>query len=251
MTDAAVAAGDEVLLFDVLDGQTQAAVGRQLIRLAGGAPLFAVGSSGLDYALAAAWTADGVIEGEAAFDAPGAVERIAVVSGSVSPTTERQIMTAARDGFDAIAVDPRQLVLPERRAAIDDAVAAGERSLAAGRSVILHTAMGPRSDLGAAIDDQPGGRHAIGAALGTVLRELIARQGITRAVIAGGDTSSHALRKLGIDALTTLLPLPATPGSPLCRAYAEDPAFDGLEIALKGGQIGRDDYFPAIRDGRR
>ena len=43
---------------------------------------------------------------------------------------------------------------------------------------------------------------------------------------------------------------PRTPGSPLCRAHAEDAAFDGLEIALKGGQIGGDAYFLDIRDGK-
>ena len=50
-----------------------------------------------------------------------------------------------------------------------------------------------------------------------------------------------------IFALTTRLPLPATPGSPLCLAHSDDKAFDGLEIALKGGQVGKDDYFIKIQ----
>jgi uncharacterized protein YgbK (DUF1537 family) len=45
------------------------------------------------------------------------------------------------------------------------------------------------------------------------------------------------------------LPLPTTPGSPLCFAHSEAKAFDGLEIALKGGQVGDDDYFEKIRSG--
>lgn len=32
-------------------------------------------------------------------------------------------------------------------------------------------------------------------------------------------------------------------------AHSTDPAIDGLEIALKGGQIGTEAYFSAIRDG--
>ena len=40
-----------------------------------------------------------------------------------------------------------------------------------------------------------------------------------------------------------------TPGSPLSTAYSTDPAFDGMEVALKGGQVGNDDYFVRIRDG--
>jgi uncharacterized protein YgbK (DUF1537 family) len=46
-----------------------------------------------------------------------------------------------------------------------------------------------------------------------------------------------------------LVPLPQTPGSPLCRVHSHDPNVDGLEIALKGGQIGSDSYFETIRQG--
>ena len=52
---------------------------------------------------------------------------------------------------------------------------------------------------------------------------------------------------LGIDALTAIAPV--APGSPLCRAHSTDPARDGLQIALKGGQVGGDDFFCAVRDG--
>jgi 3-oxoisoapionate kinase len=45
------------------------------------------------------------------------------------------------------------------------------------------------------------------------------------------------------------LPLPTTPGSPLCVAHSDHRTFDGLEIGLKGGQVGNDDYFVKIRDG--
>ncbi|TIR63169.1 MAG: four-carbon acid sugar kinase family protein, partial [Mesorhizobium sp.] len=43
--------------------------------------------------------------------------------------------------------------------------------------------------------------------------------------------------------------LPASPGSPLCVAHSSIAAIDGLEVALKGGQVGTDRYFSAIRDG--
>ena len=110
-------------------------------------------------------------------------------------------------------------------------------------------ALGPSSDIGGEIDNIQGARHAIGRALGRIQRFLIEQAHLTRAVIAGGDTSSHALRQLSIYALTTRLPLLATPGSPLCLAHSEETAFDKLEIALKGGQVGGDDYFSRIRDG--
>ena len=114
--------------------------------------------------------------------------------------------------------------------------------------MIVYTALGPETDIGDQFEE-PGARHAIGKALGRIERALVEQAGLRRGVIAGGDTSSHALAELDIYALTTLLPLPATPGSPLCLAYSDDKAIDGLQIALKGGQVGGDDYFSQIRRG--
>ena len=87
----------------------------------------------------------------------------------------------------------------------------------------------------------------IGSGLGRVLDTLVREARLTRVVISGGDTSGHAAAMLGIDALTAIAPV--APGSPLCRAYAPDPARDGLQLALKGGQVGADDFFCAVRDG--
>ena len=87
----------------------------------------------------------------------------------------------------------------------------------------------------------------IGSGLGRVLDSVVREAKLRRAVISGGDTSSHAASMLGIDALTAVAPM--APGSPLCRAHSTDPTRDGLEIALKGGQVGGDDFFCAVRDG--
>ena len=66
-------------------------------------------------------------------------------------------------------------------------------------------------------------------------------------VVAGGDTSSYATQELGLYGLEMLAEL--TPGAPLCRGYSDDPRFDGLEIALKGGQMGQANYFGMARGG--
>lgn len=244
-----LAASNDVLLLDVADDLQQRAVGRQLVRLQQSGSRFAVGSSGIEYALAAAWTEDGIISGTSDFKSPGAADRIAVVSGSVSPTTERQILHAEQSGFVRIAIDPQSMVRAGGDAAITQATEQAEQALGSGRSVILHTALGPSSDVGASFAGLDGARHMIGQGLGRLLAGLVRSQGLSRAVIAGGDTSSHALRELGIFALTTCLPLPQTPGSPLCTAHSDDRAFDGLQIALKGGQVGGDGYFANIRAG--
>jgi uncharacterized protein YgbK (DUF1537 family) len=245
--DAVLSQGAKIVLFDVADIATQSRVGRQLARLCTDRAVFAVGSSGVEYALLAEWARSGRIAGPGRFAEPGPVDRIAVVSGSCSLTTARQIHHAKTHGFDAVEVDPRGLASGET-ALIDRAISEGLKSLVQGRSVVLFTALGPETDVGAQFGSV-GARHAIGRALGQIEHALIARAGLRRAVIAGGDTSSHALRQLGVYALTTCLPLPATPGSPLCLAHSDDKTFDGLEIALKGGQVGGDDYFCKIRSG--
>ncbi|NTF45602.1 four-carbon acid sugar kinase family protein [Rhizobium rhizogenes] len=242
--------GDGILLMDVDSPETQAAAGRQLWRLKGKGDAFVAGSSGVEYALLNAWREQGLIGPKPDFQQPGKVERLAVVSGSVSPTTERQIRWATTEGFEGIAVDPLELIGENAERALEMAANAGAASLKEGRSVILHTALGPSADRGGDIDRIPGARHRLGQALGILLRRLIEQEGLGRAVIAGGDTSSHALQELRVDALTTLLPLPQTPGSPLCTAHGSHAPTNGLQIALKGGQVGTDDYFAQIRDGR-
>src|SRR5690606_20904502 len=75
-----------------------------------------------------------------------------------------------------------------RREAIASAVA----HLREGRSVIVHTGEVRDLALPAA---------TVGTGLGSIVRSLVSQTGVRRIVIAGGDTSSHAVRALGIEAL--------------------------------------------------
>ncbi|MCF6099088.1 four-carbon acid sugar kinase family protein [Mesorhizobium muleiense] len=246
--DRLLADGTNIVLLDVASLESQALAGKEIWRVRRPGA-FVVGSSGIEYALLAEWAANRTVRAEPSFSPPGAADRIAVVSGSCSPTTERQIRHALTDGFDGVAVDPVELVSEASSDAIARAAASGRASLEAGRSVVLYTALGPAADRGAEIDRQEGARHKLGRGLGELLRELTIELKLQRVVIAGGDTSSHALGQMGVDALTVRMPLPASPGSPLCVAHSRVKAIDGLEIALKGGQVGTDRYFCAIRDG--
>ncbi|CAN7639048.1 four-carbon acid sugar kinase family protein [Mesorhizobium caraganae] len=249
--DRLFAEGTDIVLVDVDSGETQALAGKEIWRVRKPGGFFVVGSSGIEYALLAAWVSNGTVSAEPKFSPPGAADRVAVVSGSCSPTTERQIRHALTDGFDGIEVDPVELISEASGDAIARAVSAGRSSLEAGRSVVLYTALGPVADRGAEIDRQEGARHKLGRGLGELLRALTIEQNLQRVVIAGGDTSSHALGQMGVDALTVRMPLPASPGSPLCVAHSRIKAIDGLEVALKGGQVGTERYFSAIRDGLR
>ena len=101
---------------------------------------------------------------------------------------------------------------------IDAAVEAGLRHLAEGRSVVLYSALGQAADRGGELDAASGGRHRLGRSLGRIQAGLLARAGLRRALIAGADTSSHALERMGIATLTLRVSLPQTPGSSLCVA---------------------------------
>jgi 3-oxoisoapionate kinase len=239
---------DGIVLFDVYDAATQLRAGKLLLSLQARALPFAAGSSGFEYALMKAMLEAGDITGSSSFLPLAPVDKTVVVSGSVSPTTERQIRYALAHGFEAIPVDALALARKDT-AEIQRAVEASLRILSGGKSPLVHTALGPQSDEAGKLNMVPDGRRLIGEGLGTILHALVGQSKLRRVIIAGGDSSSHALGKLNIHALTTRMPLPATPGSPLCKAFSSHESLDGVEIALKGGQVGRDDYFVALRDG--
>jgi uncharacterized protein YgbK (DUF1537 family) len=247
-----VLAGDpDAILFDVLDQQSLIQVGRILWsrRPPGGS--FIVGSSGVEYALVAYWRAAGLLPPPPEFRRVAPVDRLVVVSGSCSPKTERQILWSLDHGFVGIPINADALVA-------SDSVK-GDRStwasrplaeLARGRSIVLYTALGEEDS--ARARDARGGESSfgmrLGEQLGTLLRELVCRAGVRRVLVAGGDTASHVGQQLSLEALTMLSPM--IPGAPLCRAHSREPGLDGLELVLKGGQVGSDDCFGRVQLGQ-
>ena len=226
-----------------------------LIWEARGPGAFCVGSQGIEYALIAHWRQTGAIP---TVEEPGGIGRasgMVTVSGSVSPVTAAQIDWALAHGFHGIPLDPATLVTDDTVAAEDAAVAACCAALSDGRDPLVHTARGPDDPLVARLMeartragiDAETANQRIGAALGRILARVLRETGVRRAVISGGDTSGHASRQLGLFALTALAP--TIPGAAIFRAWSDDPAFDGLELALKGGQMGGEDYFGRVRDG--
>jgi 3-oxoisoapionate kinase len=232
-----LAAGARAVVFDGVDHATLEETASLLWQQASRGQVFAVGSSGLTYGLLGSWRrAAGTLGLHAeppAWKEPARAEKILILSGSCSPATARQIRRARQEGFAAIRLRSQAPWEAETRHAL--------RALARGESVILYTALGPE-------DRTKEGASHFGAPLGALLRKLLLASGVRRILIAGGDTSTHAVKKLGLSALTFVAPL--TPGAPLCRGHAPGSPFDGLELVLKGGQIGPDDFFVRVRDGR-
>jgi uncharacterized protein YgbK (DUF1537 family) len=223
----------DVVLFDVLDEARLAEVGRLLWE---SRPPFLCGSSGIEYALTAHWRATGLLRPEPPAAPPPPAGQLIVISGSCSSVTERQIAWAVENGYDGIRVTPDG----DEREPLRRALEALER----GRHPLLYTALGPSDP---AILDARGRGERVGARLGSLARRLLEASGLKRLVVAGGDTSGYVARQLGLYALEMAAPL--APGSPLCRARAREDAFDGLEIAMKGGQVGKPDYFGSALRG--
>jgi uncharacterized protein YgbK (DUF1537 family) len=250
------AAGSDLplVLIDVLDDDTLRTAGA-LVWAQRGAGLFSASSSGLSHALAAHWQSTGLIDDPAVLPATGAVRQIAAVSGSCSPGTAAQIAWAAAHGFATLRLDvPRLLADAAGEAARVVDLAAGV--LAEGGSPLVFTASGPNDPAVAGFDAAAAaaglGRteaaERTGQGLATVLCGLLERvPALRRVAVAGGDSSGAVTAALDLQALTLQARL--VPGAPLCRAWSDRPGRDGLEIVLKGGQMGGDDFFGLVRDG--
>lgn len=232
----AQAAGLPVVVMDAVEDADLVATGELLLEQEGTA--FGVGSAGLSigYARALGYTLD-----EApTVPGPTALPCLAV-SGSCSRLSREQLRHALERGWHGIAMD---LQYPgswsDHLTHIRDEATA---ELAAGRNVVVYTC-GPEQEVA---DGGVDVEHVAGsfARLITAARE---RELIDRALIIGGDTSGQVVTALGARAMAgravvgdyrTLLFELGAPGSPN----------DGLQVVLKGGQIGDVDFFEVARLG--
>ncbi len=224
------ASGVALALFDILDAVDVALVGDVLRREAGPGPLLIVGASSVAEALLAA--ADNRAR-EAAFAVPATNGPVFVMAGSRSPITQAQIDAAA--SFEKVALSPALL---GARASGGAFRAASDRC-----AVLLREGA---HVLAFVEDDMEHGHSRLEIAAATAefaaLVAAAARPGCL--AIAGGDTASLAIRRLGVESISYLADL--DPGVSLCCAHAPDPALDGIRLVLKGGQMGREDLFDRL-----
>jgi uncharacterized protein YgbK (DUF1537 family) len=260
-----LAAKPQAVLIDSASAQQLTTVGGLLERLAGkDAPLFIVGPSGVEYALTQWWRERGALGASDPayenFDEAGAV---LAISGSASTLSMQQIDAALAAGFHGIAVDAVALLDDQRWPAVSQAIMADVLAmLTAGRSVILHTARGPADPRieqtldalrargsSTARARQEGGR-LLGQRLGHIARSILQQRPLKRLLLSGGDTSSQVTQVLAPDGLVVAARL--TRGAPLCRFIAPGQSWlDGVEVALKGGQMGDANFFETARAGTR
>jgi 3-oxoisoapionate kinase len=218
------------VLFDGLEPADLADTGRLIWESRHTPQTFVVGSSGFTHGMLDYWRAQGRLPEAAASSSARPVDRLLVLAGSCSPVTERQICSALRNGFHGIRLNPLMA------GGYDESVESEAlRQMAAGRSVVLYSALGPKDQVDS-VD-----RRTLAAAMGKMLRRLVESSGVRRVVVAGGDTASYAVPELGVRALTFAAHM--APGAPLCRAHGGP---HDLELVLKGGQVGSEHFFEEV-----
>jgi uncharacterized protein YgbK (DUF1537 family) len=249
---------NDIVLFDTLTDKNLLDIGQLIHDKSATLKIFAIGSSGFEYAMARYWRASGLVSEPPQFPSVGPAESLIVVSGSAAANTADQINHALAHGFAGIALNTDRLV--DEKAAEDErkrVIKQGLAHLGEGKNILLHTTIGPDDPIigktlekvrQLGIDPSETGK-IIGRQQGLILRALLEETGIRRVCVAGGDTCSYTLRQLDIHSLELLMPI--APAAPLCRAFSDNPRFDGLQVASKGGQIGRPDYFLQVLEGKR
>jgi uncharacterized protein YgbK (DUF1537 family) len=244
------------VVFDTLDLYHLKTIGRLLITQLGEQCQFILGSSGAVYALAFHLREMGRINKFSEIQKPGKAEKMVIAAGSCAPGTRDQILHMQSLGHTCIRVDTLKLVNPvEYGHELERLIRKALEAISKHKVPVFYSALGPDDP---AIDQtsqyleehqstpNTAGR-IIAEAQGKLLKEIISKTGKLRIAVAGGDTSGYVSRMLGIYALETLYPI--APGAPLCVAHSKTPKFDGLEIALKGGQNGNRKYFESILKG--
>jgi uncharacterized protein YgbK (DUF1537 family) len=236
----ALADEPEALLFDATDDRHLHSIGRWLWRRAAQRPQLLLGASSVAQAALASWP-----DAPDAPDAPPDVGAVAAASspvfvlvGSLSPVTAAQVQQAG-GAYERVAVDPARLL--HDASALERLVRECSAALARGRSVLAVTT--------APVAGGPAPLDVARVGGDLLARVLALNPPLRRVGVAGGDTSSLALRALGAWALGWAGTL--APGVALTRLHADDPALDGLELMLKGGQMGPPDLFQRLLRGVR
>lgn len=248
--------GTQIVMFDTMHTDHMMKIGRIVWSQKGEQPVFLVGSSGFEYSLGTYLQSIGEVEEPQPFVSPGTADQLLIVSGSCAPPTSEQIRFVLAYGFEGIRLDSVTLVDPARQNdARQQAVRTALEMLAAGKNVVMYSALGPDDPaiaetnqfmLSAGLDPKTMGDR-LGSQQGVILREIVEQSDLRRVCVCGGDTCGYASKQLGIFALRVIMPV--APGAPLCRAYSDKERFDGLEISLKGGQNGVEDYLARIYCG--
>ncbi|QDT62649.1 hypothetical protein SV7mr_51990 [Stieleria bergensis] len=203
---------------------------------------FLTGGSGIARWLPQAWRESGLltaVDSEpsalAAFDRVADRGRAAVLSGSCSPATNRQVHYL-KSRCASLALDIERLL-----ASPENALADMEHFLRAvpdREPLMIYSTSDPervaqlQQAFGTAVVAE-----AIETAMGRLAKQLVDDHGVRRLVLAGGETAGAVTRKLGIHAIRVGPEI--CPGVPLTETVSAEP----LSLVLKSGNFGDDQFF--------
>lgn len=163
----------------------------------------------------------------------------AVVSGSCSLATNRQVQTFIAAGYPALAIDPLKLS-GDGATAVEEALTWAQ-PLLGNRPVLIYSSASP--DAVKAVQARLGVQAAgdlVEHTLAAVARGLVER-GVRQLVVAGGETSGACVQALGITQMK--IGPQIDPGVPWCHAHSDAAPDAGLHLTLKSGNFGTDDFF--------
>jgi uncharacterized protein YgbK (DUF1537 family) len=169
---------------------------------------------------------------------PAAAGLRAVVSGSCSLATNRQVLDFIQRGGAALAIDPLRIA-----AGVDVAAEtlAWATPLVDKQPVLVYST----AEAGAVKSVQ--GRLGVEEAGAMVERTIAAiarglvERGVRQLVVAGGETSGACVQALGIAQMQ--IGPQIDPGVPWCHARTDAAEGTSVHIALKSGNFGGDDFF--------
>lgn len=168
-----------------------------------------------------------------------------------------QIQWARANGFDTARLDIAKCLDAEQaEAEMERLVRGALAAMAQGVSPLIFSAEGPDDPAVLSFEalatqarlSKSDAADRVGQVLAEIMRQLLDRSDLRRIVVAGGDSSGAVGSHLGLRALTVEAGM--APGVPLCRAWSDDPRRDGLEVALKGGQLGGPSFYGQVRSGQ-
>ena len=233
---ALLAQGPDAVLFDVADAAHLAPVGRLIWQHAQRRRLLTAGPSSVVQALTAHWQTMPARREAAVAPAKGPV---LVLAGSLSPMTALQV---------GAATSYRHVVLDAARLAKDrDYLMHMGGQIAARLGEGDHVLACTSGQGSAANAGTPADARALAQACGELLACVLKTVPVQRLGIAGGDTSSHAVQAL--DAWGLAYQAQLAPGVALCHLHSDNYSLDGMEIMLKGGQMGADTLFEELLRG--
>ena len=179
----------------------------------------------------------GIAPSNAASELPRASGFRAIVSGSCSAATNRQVRTFSASGGESFRIEPLQIA---RGSEVVAEAIAWARPRLAQKPILIYSTAEPAVVKGS--QEQLGAERAgalIEQALAEIARGLV-ELGVRQLIIAGGETAGACVQALEVAQLR--IGPQIDPGVPWCHAQPTV-ARDGLHLALKSGNFGSDDFF--------